>query len=320
MNLLARVKLALPALLLPLAAAAQDGTFDRTLPVGAAVRLEVQTGSGSIRITPGPPGNVRIHGEIRLSFGALGGKERVRRIEENPPVVQEGSVVRVGRTAAEDEDLLRDVSISYELTVPPDASVESSTGSGSQTIGDLSGPVAARSGSGSLAIGAIGGSVTAHAGSGSIRIASARGLDAKTGSGSITARGIAGAIRASAGSGGIELEQTAPGDVVVETGSGTVDVSGAKGALRVATGSGSIRAQGELAGDWRLEAASGSVEVELPSDAGFELTARTHSGHIDTEIPVSVTGTISRKELTGTVRGGGHRLEIDTSSGAIRIR
>ncbi len=323
MNLVSRLKLVVLLLLVPFTVAAQDGSFDKTLDVTGPVRLEVETGSGSIRVSPGAAGSVQIHGEIRLGWDAKGssGKERVRRIEANPPIVQEGNVVRVGRSVAADEDLLRDVSISYEITVPPDTSVESRTGSGSQTIGNVKGPVDARSGSGSLTLGAIGDSVNARAGSGSIRVDSANGrLDVKTGSGSIEARGVAGAITANAGSGSIDVEQTGAGDVEIESGSGGVDVRGVKGGLRVSTGSGSIRAQGEIANDWRLEAASGSVTVELGTDAGFELAARTHSGHIDTEIPITLSGRISKKELTGTVRGGGHRLEIDTSSGSIRIR
>lgn len=322
MNVVPRLKLVVPVLLMPLAVAAQDGSFNKKLEVTGAVRLEVQTGSGSIRVSPGAPGTVQVHGEIRLSSRARGsgGMEKVRRIEANPPIVQEGGVVRVGRTAGDDE-LLRDVSISYEIAVPPETSVESRTGSGSQTIGDLKGPVDARAGSGSLTLGAIGDSVTVRAGSGSIRVGSANGgLEAKTGSGSITARGVAGPITANAGSGSVDVEQTGAGDVEIDTGSGRVEVRGVQGGLRVSTGSGSIRAQGEVASDWHLEAASGSVTVELTSDAGFELMARTHSGHIDSEIPITVSGRISKKELTGTVRGGGPRLEIDTSSGSIRIR
>lgn len=314
MKLVSCVKLVVSALSIPLAVAAQDGSFDKTLAVTGPVRLEVQTGSGSIRVSPGSAGTVAIHGEIRLSWGSRGsgGQERARRIEANPPIVQEGDLVRVGRSAAADEDLLRDVSISYEITVPPDTSVESSTGSGSQTIGNVRGKVDARAGSGSLTLGAIGGGVTARTGSGSIRVESAGGaLEVKTGSGSIKARGIAGPITANAGSGSIDLEQAGSGDVEIETGSGGVEVTGVKGGLRVSTGSGSIRAQGEIAGDWRLEASSGSVTVELASDSGFELAARTHSGRIDSDIPVTVSGPISKKDLTGTARGGGPRLQIE---------
>ncbi len=247
--------------------------------------------------------------------------EKVRRIEENPPIEQEGNVIRVGGQATDDDSLYEGVSISYRILVPAETALVSKSGSGSQTLGDLAGPVEAASGSGSLTIGTIGGDVRARAGSGSIRIDGVGGnLQVKTGSGSIDAFAVRGAIIASAGSGRIELEQTGEGDVSVNSGSGGVRVRGVRGGLSISTSSGSIRAQGELVRDWRLEASSGGITVELPPEASFELDAHTSSGNIDSERPVSVTGRISRKALRGAVGSGGPRLDIETSSGSIVIR
>ena len=72
--------------------------------------------------------------------------------------------------------------------------------------------------------------------------------------------------------------------------------------------------------DWSLEASSGGITVELPPEASFELDARTGSGSIDTERPLTVTGRVSRKSLRGSVGSGGPRLEVETSSGSIVIR
>jgi DUF4097 and DUF4098 domain-containing protein YvlB len=308
--------------IVPLAAAAEQGSFDRALDVSGPVSLEVKTGSGSIEVTAGPPGRVSVHGEIRVRSGFLGvsgGAEKVRRIEENPPIVQEGSVIRIGVT--EDEDLLRDVSISYRITAPAETSLVARSGSGSQVVGDLRGPVDASTGSGSVRLGSIGGDVKAKSGSGSIRIDGAAGnLIASAGSGSITALRVEGSISASTGSGSIELEQSGSGNVDVHSGSGGVRLRGVRGGLTVETGSGSIAVAGEMAGDWRIDAASGDITVELPAGAAFDLDVRTSSGDIDSDHPVTVTGTINKKKLRGTVRGGGSRLDIETSSGSVLIR
>jgi DUF4097 and DUF4098 domain-containing protein YvlB len=307
--------------IVPLAAAAEEGSFDRTLDVSGPVSLEVKTGSGSIEVTAGPPGRVSVHGEIRVRSGFLGvsgGAEKVRRIEENPPIVQQGSVIRIGVT--EDKELLRDVSISYRITAPAETSLVARSGSGSQVIGDLRGAVDASTGSGSVRLGNIGGDVKAKSGSGSIRIDAAGGnLIVKAGSGSITALRVAGSIDAGTGSGSIELEQSGSGNVVVRSGSGGVRVRGVKGALTVDTGSGSIDVAGEIAGDWRLDAASGDVTVKLPPNAAFVLDVHTSSGDIESDHPVTVTGALSKKTLRGAVRGGGSRLDIETSSGSISI-
>jgi DUF4097 and DUF4098 domain-containing protein YvlB len=306
----------------PLASGAEQGSFDRTLDVSGPVSLEVKTGSGSIEVTAGPSGQLRVHGEIRVRSGFLaisGSADKVRRIEENPPIVQEGNVIRIGVT--DDEDLLRDVSISYRITAPAETSLVSRSGSGSQVVGDLRGPVDASTGSGSVRLGTIGGDVKAKSGSGSIRIDAAAGnLIAKAGSGSITALRVEGSISASTGSGSIELEQSGPGQVNVHSGSGGVRVRGVKGGLTVETGSGSIAVAGEMAGDWRIDASSGDVEVELPPTAAFDVDVHTSSGHIESDHPVTVTGTLSKKTLRGAVRGGGSRLDIETSSGSVSIR
>jgi hypothetical protein len=325
LRLLPRVAAA--AILLPsLAFAAQpgnEGSFDRTLSVSGEVQLDVVTGSGSIEISPGASGSVEIHGVIRARGGFFSGgsaSEKIRRIEENPPIEQEGNVIRVGVPGEGDADLYDDVSISYRIAVPADTAVSSKSGSGSQTISGLAGPVQARAGSGSLRVEKIAGDVGARAGSGSIRINDVGNLEVKTGSGSIDALAVRGAITASAGSGRIELEQTGAGDVSIHSGSGGVRVRGVRGGLSVSTSSGSIRAQGEMVRDWSLEASSGEITVELPPEAAFELDASTSSGSIDSERPVTMTGRLSKKALRGSVGSGGPRLDIETTSGSIVIR
>ena len=141
--------------------------------------------------------------------------EKVRYLEDNPPIEQNGNSIRFGR--ADDRDMMNNVSIHYELEVPVETSLVSKTGSGSQKIGNIAGPVEVSSGSGSLTIGEIGGYVEATAGSGSIEVGAAKGkVRVKTGSGSIRAYGVARPITSSSGSGSVEFEQTGPGDVDID--------------------------------------------------------------------------------------------------------
>ena len=110
------------------------------------------------------------------------------------------------------------------------------------------------------------------------------------------------------------------GDVEVRAGSGDIRIAGVGGALTAHTGSGDIDVEGAIVGPWKLDASSGDVGVRVTGEAGFELNARTSSGNIDSDPPVTVSGRIRRHELRGTVRGGGPELDIRTSSGDIRIR
>jgi len=301
-------------------ARAAEGSFDRTLKVTGPVDLEVTTGSGRIQVRTGGDGVVQVHGFIRAHEGLWGdASEKVRYLQDNPPIEQTGNVIRIGRI--DDMRYRQNVSISYELIVPAETRLQSKTGSGSQTIEGVRGSVTASSGSGHLTLSEIGGMVRAHTGSGGINLDGAQGsVDLSTGSGSIRALQVAGGIRADTGSGDVTLAQSAPGDVDVQTGSGGIEVSGIRGSFRARTGSGHITAAGTPSGEWNAHAASGGITVTLESTSGFELYAHTSSGRVTVNHPVTVQGSFSTKEIRGRVRNGGPMLELRTGSGNIVVQ
>lgn len=310
---------------LPAAAKAQrvEGTFARTLMVSGPVDLAVTAGSGSIEVRPGAAGRIEVSARIVAgdwgggNRGRLSNEERVRRIEADPPIEQERNRVHIGRI--EDVELRQNVSISYTVTVPADTSLVSTTGSGSHRIEGVGGPIEVTSGSGSIRIRDAGGDVQASAGSGSISADSVGGaFAATTGSGSITGAGVRGRIAVKAGSGSITVSSTGAGDVDASSGSGSITLTGIHGGLRASTGSGALRVQGEQTSDWRLSTSSGGVTIDLAGMPAFELDARSSSGRIET--PFAVQGTIERRELRGSVNGGGPLLQVRTGSGGIRIR
>lgn len=298
------------------------GMFEKTLTVTGPVDLTVQAGSGGITIRPGASSEVKVTGHIRARESwrnrGLSAEEKVKRLEQQPPVEQGGNTIKVGEIS--DSNLRDNVSISYEIVAPASTRIRSRSGSGSQEIGDFTGPVDASDGSGRITIGKIAERVSARTGSGSIRIESSGPLHVETGSGSIRAAAANGSIEATAGSGSIEIGQTGPGAVDVSTGSGRITIRGAQGSVKASTGSGSISADGMVAGDWNLNTSSGTVSLTLPPDAAFDLDARTSSGSVESDHPITMAGSIDRRHLQGKVRGGGPRLDLRSSSGSIRIR
>ncbi len=312
-------------LLLPLPADAQvrEGSFERTLQVTGAVDLDVQSGSGRILVSPGASGTVRVSARIRGDnawFSAADVEKRIRQIEQNPPVDQQGNVIRIGRFA--DEDLVRNISISYDITVPAQTKLGARTGSGSIEVGAIAGPASLKSGSGSVTVGRVGGQVDVSTGSGSIEVEGAASLEARSGSGSIRASAVAGPASANAGSGSITLAQTGKGDVAATTGSGSIRLTGVDGGARVKSGSGSIRIDGRPSGPWSVHVASGGITLTLPPDAAFDLDAESNSGNIDSVHPVTmtVTGKVDKRHVVGKVRGGGPLVDVRASSGDITIR
>jgi len=285
------------------------GSFERSLPVDEPIVLDVSTGSGSIKIRTGGADRVEVTGNIKVGSGSFFSRrsssekqELVDQLVNDPPVSLVDGRLRVGHI--KDKAFRRNVSVSYEIVVPAHTEVVSHTGSGSQTITGVAGPVEAGTGSGKLTLTDIGSAVNARSGSGSIR-----------------ADEIAGAFEAHTGSGGVRLTQVAPGDVVVSTGSGSSELHGVVGALQVRAGSGRVEVDGQQTGAWDVDTGSGSVRITLPEDAAFKLDAKTGSGGITLGHPLTITikGKVPKKHLQGDVRGGGELLKIETGSGGIRI-
>jgi DUF4097 and DUF4098 domain-containing protein YvlB len=302
------------------AAAASEGSFQRTLQVTGAVNLDLTTGSGSVNVRTGSSSEVQVTGHIKVTnwFGG-NADDRVKRIEANPPIQQSGNDIRVGHI--DDSELLHNISISYDLVVPAETQLHSHTGSGSQSVEGLRKRLEIESGSGTLKISDIGDAVRAETGSGGIEIDRVKGnVRAKAGSGTIRATDIAGAFEGDTGSGHITLEQTASGSVRADTGSGGMDLRGVHGSLDAQAGSGAITAEGNPTGSWSAHTGSGNIHLSLGSDAAFDLDAHTSSGSITVSQPVTVQGSIGRKELRGKVRGGGVPVEVETGSGNIEIQ
>jgi hypothetical protein len=312
-------------LVLPVISSAQtaQGSFERTLTVSGPVDLDITTGSGHVIIRTGPAGSVKVVGRIRAGNSWFSSDraaaDKIKAIEAKPPIEQTGNAIRIGRF--EDHDLQQNVSISYDIIAPVQSTLRSRTGSGDQTVDDISGPVDVSSGSGRITLGSIGGRVSVATGSGDISTGAVRGaLTAKSGSGSVHTGGVAGELVVTTASGDIDASQTAAGSVRVSAASGKVRLTGIQGSLRADSASGDISVQGTPSGEWQLSASSGDITLVLPQTAGFELDARSSSGSIESKHPVTMTGTFERHVLAGKVRGGGASLKVRTSSGDIRIQ
>ena len=291
-------------LLVPLSVFARaEGQFDRTLSVSGVVNLELTTGSGEVVVKTGGSNQVHVRGRVRSSNDWWGGdnESAVRSVESNPPIVESGNSIRIGFNLP--EDVKRHVSISYELTVPADTTLEINTGSGE------------------ISAQGVRASAKLHTGSGDIR-AQDLGPQSRmeTGSGSIHADSVAAPMYASTGSGSIQADLTGSGDIDVHTGSGGIRLRGVNGGLRARTGSGEVTVDGSVNGPWQVHTGSGTVRMALSSSNGFELNIHTGSGSIHSDLPITVQGTFGRHELKGTVRGGGPEVEVSTGSGDIEIR
>lgn len=309
----------LPAALVSVAMAwGPEGSFERTLAIHGRVNLEITNGSGSIHIHTADSNSVHISARIKAnSMFDSDAEEEIKKIEANPPIVQSGNSIHIGRN---DDPDLQHVSISYEITVPPQTELRSRTGSGSQEIEGLRQMATVTAGSGTLTLRNLAAGVHAETGSGSIVLQGIQGdVTAKTGSGSIHATEVAGSFDAHTGSGHIDFQQASSGSVRAQTGSGSMDLDGLRGSLMAESGSGSIHASGMPVGPWTLHAGSGSVRLQLAANASYDLHAHTGSGSISVDAPVTAKSS-SKHDFTGKVRGGGVSVNVESGSGSVDVQ
>ena len=283
-----------------IAFASSDGQFTKDLTVSGTVDLEVSTGSGDIRVHTGSGNTVHVLGRIHVSSWGSHDEDKVRQLEQNPPVQQMGSLIKIGKI--DDPELKRHVSISYDITAPANTRITANSGSGGIEIQGFQGRLSADTGSGDVTLRDIAGEVRSH-----------------TGSGRISAQNVGAPFVASTGSGDMDVRLSQAGDVDVHTGSGGIRVEGAKGSLRAKTGSGDVRANGTPANNWYVQTGSGAVTLQLADATNFDLEASTGSGDLHLAKPVTVQGKLSKHEIHGKVGNGGPKVEVHTGSGDIEI-
>lgn len=265
------------------AAADEDGSFDRALPVSGSVQLDLKTDSGGISVVPGPDGTVRVHAILKAQHEWMGAGDVMRRIhelEQHPPIESMGNRIRVGYV--NDPGLLRGISMRLKIQTPPGTQVQAHADSGGIRVEGVSGPVDCKTDSGGIEVRDIKADVHASADSGGIRIENVSGpIFARVDSGGIIARQIAGAVDAQADSGGVHILQTKAAPI-------------------------------------RAKTDSGGVTVTLAPGAGYDLKVDSDSGNISMPATAENAG-FSRHHREGKVRGGGPLVEVQVSSGNVTI-
>lgn len=266
-----------------LLAAEGDGSFDRSLPISGPVDLDVRTDAGGITVTAGTAASLHIHAVLKAQHGWFDSgdaEKRIRELERNPPVEQSGNRVRIGYV--QEHDLLRGISMRFEIETPPDTQLRARADSGGIRVRGIHGRVDCKTDSGGIDIQDVGSDVHAEADSGGVHINNIKGsVFARVDSGGIDATDVAGQVDAQADSGHIRLGQTSAAAI-------------------------------------RAKADSGGVSVKLAPGAGYDINAESESGRIS--VPeMTVSSAFSRHHIEGKIRGGGPLVSIRVDSGGITI-
>ena len=71
--------------------------------------------------------------------------------------------------------------------------------------------------------------------------------------------------------------------------------------------------------DISLKTTFSSIKVALHPGTGYTVHARTSFGSINSEVPITMSGSTSRESIAGTINGGGCKLELATANGNVTI-
>ena len=296
-----------PAAAPALAKEKYEEKFAKTESLDRAGKVQIFNISGTIEVKSWGENQVKIDA-VKVSQADSLDKAKENAAQVTIEVTKTGNILRI-ETKYPDGKLRRNnnlnVSVNYVIQVPDRADVKVRNVSGSVDLASLGGPVEV--------------DVT----SGTVKVASAaQGADLRTVSGTITATDVTGDADLKTVSGTIKAERI-KGSVAAETTSGGIELADITEArsIRAKVLSGYVRYDGTIVagGRYSLEALSGTIEVRLPASAAFDLEAETFSGKIQTDFPITVSGTVSPKEMRGTVGGGGATLRVKSFSGGVKI-
>jgi len=103
---------------------------------------------------------------------------------------------------------------------------------------------------------------------------------------------------------------------------GNVEVFDSSGRLDAHTTNGNVRLelrQIDPGGPLTAETVNGSIVLALPPDAGAELDVRSVNGDFQSELPLTLRGSLGAREFHGRLGAGGSSIRARTVNGAIRV-
>lgn len=128
-------------------------------------------------------------------------------------------------------------------------------------------------------------------------------------------------LQTDGGSGNVDIDQVKAESGKLKVTSGNIGVRHYEGALDAELTSGNLKAQIDLlAGPVKINATSGDITLDLPHNADFTLEADVSSGDIQSDFPLQHAHAEENESLSGSFGSGKHSVNLETTSGTIRIR
>jgi hypothetical protein len=148
-------------------------------------------------------------------------------------------------------------------------------------------------------------------------------LQLGTHNGPVRITDVAGTVNATTHNGEVTTERVS-GSIVFVTYNGSITCRETSGDAKLKTHNGSAKVfyskTAPAVSDISIVAHNGSIELASPPDLSARIDASVHNGSIKTDLPITISGTVSKRKLTGIIGSGQGKLRLVTHNGSIRIR
>ncbi|HUU52241.1 MAG TPA: DUF4097 family beta strand repeat-containing protein [Candidatus Heimdallarchaeota archaeon] len=297
--------------------------FEKTVALAKDGKVYLSNIAGDIDVKTWDRGEVKIDA-LKVSKHSSMDKAKEYAGLVKIEVTEEGGTLSIKTKYPKNGPKNMSVSVDFNLMIPAGATADINSVSGDLTLANIGGAAKAETVSGDVTLEKIGGALKGKTVSGNVTVmGAAKGAYCKSVSGDVKVDDVNGDAELYTVSGTIEAGSV-KGSITAENTSGDVkliDVTDAK-VIKAKTLSGDVDYVGVIYSDgsYNFKSHSGDVLLTVPSDAAFDLEAKTFSGSIESDFEITLTGKISKKELKGSVNGGGATLEVKTFSGDVHMK
>ncbi len=282
---------------------AADITFHKTFSASGITALNVCSNSGLIHVVGVDGGKIDVSATIHKSnWHSMADTGEMKKVAATPPIQQTGGAIRVGDSTTCGPNLLQNIDIDYEISVPRTSTLIARNGAGNIHVESIGGFVRVRTGSGDIVVNGIGAESMLTTGSGNLDIQGAHGM-----------------LLAKSGSGNLVIHDSNISESQLRVGSGNITATNLKGGVRADTGNGNLSMAGTPSAAWEMRTGNGAIHFAADPNSKFELDAETGSGTIDSTLPSPLSGHITNGVLRGPVRGGGPDVKMYTENGNITL-
>jgi DUF4097 and DUF4098 domain-containing protein YvlB len=136
----------------------------------------------------------------------------------------------------------------------------------------------------------------------------------------VQATGIAGLLEVENANGGVRASRTR--GATVKTSFAPVVLDAVAGPVQIENQNGMVDATSTAQATCQpviIRTSFSSIRVHLLPSASYRVTAHTSFGKIQTDFPLTVSGSLSNDELNGTIGGGRCEMRLTNNNGSIEI-